>query len=81
MIDVDFLFHYWRVYLVNLMKTPAVKNYRRKPLIIRGLNASGKIIEAYIPAGVLPKTDPGLAIAESLKKFPDIKPTPIREDK
>ena len=53
----------------------------KKPLIIKGRNASGKSIEAYIPAGVLPKKDPGLAIAQSLKKFPTIQPTPIRKPK
>lgn len=53
----------------------------KKPLIIRGKNASGKIIEAYIPAGVLPKKDPGIAIAESLRKFPSIQPTPVRKPK
>lgn len=49
----------------------------KKPLIIKGKNASGEIIEAYIPAGALPKKDPGIAIAESLRKYPTIQPTPV----
>lgn len=49
--------------------------------MIQGRNASGKLIEAYIPAGVLPRQDPGLAIAQSLKKYPAIRPTPIRKSK
>lgn len=51
----------------------------KKLLVIKGRNASGQIIEAYIPAGVLPKKDPGLAIAESLKKYADIEPSPVRK--
>ena len=61
------------------MKITVTRNGPKKPLLIKGRNASGKIVEAYIPSGVLPRKDPGLAIAESLKKYPDILPTPIRE--
>ena len=31
------------------------------PLLVRGRNATGKIIEGIIPAGELPTEDPGLA--------------------
>jgi hypothetical protein len=47
------------------------------PLIIRGRNAAGKMIEGVIPAGEIPAEDPGLAIQRILSKHKDIKPTPI----
>jgi hypothetical protein len=47
------------------------------PLVIRGRNATGKLIEGTIPAGELPREDPGLAIQRILAKHKDIKPTPI----
>lgn len=47
------------------------------PLIIRGRNAAGKMIEGIIPAGELPAEDPGWAIQRILAKHKDIKPTPI----
>lgn len=60
------------------MKITGTRTGLKKPLLIKGRNASGKIIEAYIPAGVLPRKDPGLAIAQSLKKYPNILPTLIQ---
>ena len=60
--------------------TPRAKSQKAKePLIITGRNASGKLIQAYIPAGEFPKQDPGLAIAKSLEKYPLIQPTPLPE--
>lgn len=50
---------------------------RLPPLVIRGRNAAGKIIEGVIPAGEIPTEDPGLAIQRILAKHKDIKPTPI----
>lgn len=47
------------------------------PLVIRGRNATGKIIEGSIPAGELPTEDPGLAIQRILAKHKDITPTPV----
>lgn len=47
------------------------------PLVIRGRNATGKIIEGSIPAGELPTEDPGLAIQRILAKHKDIVPTPV----
>jgi hypothetical protein len=47
------------------------------PLVIRGRNATGKMIEGIIPAGEIPTEDPGLAIQRILAKHKDIKPTPI----
>ena len=61
------------------MKTTVTRSGLKKPLLVKGRNASGKIIEAYIPSGVMPRKDPGLAIAESLEKYADILPTPILE--
>ena len=47
------------------------------PLVIRGRNATGKIIEGSIPAGELSTEDPGLAIQRILAKHKDITPTPV----
>lgn len=47
------------------------------PLLVRGRNAAGKIIEGIIPAGELPTEDPGLAIQRILAKHKDIRPTPV----
>ena len=47
------------------------------PLVIRGRNATGKLIEGSIPAGELPTEDPGLAIQRILAKHKNIEPTPI----
>ncbi|KAB7731326.1 hypothetical protein F5984_11050 [Rudanella paleaurantiibacter] len=47
------------------------------PLVIRGRNATGKIIEGIIPAGERPAEDPGLAIQKILAKRKNITPTPI----
>ena len=47
------------------------------PLVVRGRNASGNIIEGFIPAGALPTEDPGLAIQKILAKHNDITPTPV----
>ncbi len=47
------------------------------PLVIRGRNAAGKIIEGSIPAGELPVEEPGLAIQKILAKHKDIIPTPV----
>lgn len=47
------------------------------PLVIRGRNATGKIIEGSIPAGELPTEDPGLVIQKILAKHKDIMPTPV----
>jgi hypothetical protein len=46
-------------------------------LVIRGRNATGKIIEGSIAAGELPTVDPGLAIQRILAKHKDIIPTPV----
>ena len=47
------------------------------PLVVRGRNATGKIIEGSIPAGTLPTEDPGLAIQKILAKHKNITPTPV----
>ena len=49
----------------------------KQPLRVKLLNASGKEIEGIIPGGVLPWTNPGLAIAKELGKHKHLKPTPI----
>jgi hypothetical protein len=56
----------------------ATKTSKKSPLIIRGRNATGKIIEGIIPAGKLPSEDPGLVIQQILAKYKDIEPTPIQ---
>ena len=57
----------------------AIKTTKKSlpPLVIRGRNAAGKMIEGIIPAGELPAEDPGLAIQRILAKHKGIKPTPI----
>jgi hypothetical protein len=47
------------------------------PLVIRGRNATGKIILGSIPAGELPTEDPVLAIQKILAKHKGIEPTPV----
>ena len=47
------------------------------PLLVRGRNATGKIIEGMIPAGEFPAEDPGLAIQRILAKYKNIAPTPV----
>lgn len=47
------------------------------PLVVRGRNASGKLIEGVIQSGELPMEDPGLAIQKILAKHNGIKPTPV----
>ena len=51
----------------------------KKPasLLVRGRNASGKLIEGTIPAGELSQEDPGLAIQRILAKRNDLRPTPV----
>jgi hypothetical protein len=51
----------------------------KKPvsLLVRGRNASGKLIEGTIPAGELSQEDPGLTIQRILAKRKDVQPTPI----
>jgi hypothetical protein len=51
-------------------KTPA-------PLLVRGRNAMGKLIDGLIPAGELPTEDPGLAIQQILANHKNIEPTPV----
>lgn len=58
------------------MPTPKIKK-STLPLAIRGRNATGKIIEGFIPAGELSIEDPGLAIQKILAKHKDITPTPV----
>ena len=55
----------------------ANKTKKSPPLIVRGRNATGKIIEGAIPAGELLTEDPGLAIQKILAKHKDITPTPV----
>ncbi len=50
------------------------------PLVIRGRNAAGKLIEGVIPAGELPTEDPGLAIQRILAKHKDIAPAPVQPE-
>ncbi len=51
----------------------------KKPtsLLVRGRNASGKLIEGTIPAGELSQEDPGLTIQRILAKRNDLQPTPV----
>ena len=51
----------------------------KKPvsLLVRGRNASGKLIEGTIPAGELSQEDPGLRIQQILARRKNIEPTPI----
>jgi hypothetical protein len=58
------------------MPSPKTRKYST-PLVIRGRNATGKIIEGIIPAGELPAEDPGLAIQKILANHKGITPTPI----
>jgi hypothetical protein len=58
------------------MPTQKTKKFAH-PLVIRGRNATGKVIEGSIPAGELPTEDPGLAIQRILAKHKGIAPTPI----
>lgn len=55
----------------------ANKIKKSSPLVVRGRNAAGKLIEGSIPAGELPTEDPGLAIQKILAKHKDIQPTPV----
>ena len=50
----------------------------KKPvsLLVRGRNASGKLIEGAIPAGELSQEDPGLTIQRILARRNDVQPTP-----
>lgn len=65
------------IWSVNRTQMATIKKATPKPMPIRGKNASGKIITAYIPAGKQSAEDPGLAIQELLQKYPGIRPTPI----
>ena len=57
------------------MATKISKN--PSPLIVRGRNAAGKLIEGTIPAGELAQEDPGLVIQRLLAKRKNLSPTPI----
>lgn len=55
-----------------------IKNKKKAPpLLVRGRNAAGVIIEGVVPAGELSAEDPGLAIQRILAKHKDIQPTPV----
>jgi hypothetical protein len=49
-------------------------------LVVRGRNATGKIIEGVIPTGELPTEDPSLAIQRILAKYVSITPTPVHPE-